>query len=290
MKPPPFRYHDPDSVEEAIGLLGRLENARLLAGGQSLMPMLNMRFVLPDHLVDLARVEALRGVRLEADRARIGAMTVQRDLERDAALAERLPLVAEALRWVGHRQTRNRGTLGGSLCHLDPAAELPAVCAVLDAVVRVRGPGGERQLAFADFPLGYMTPAIEPDEMLVGVELPLWPRGHGHGFAEFARRHGDYAIALAAVQLALDASGRIARAAVAIGGVGPAPVRVQAAERALLGEAPTDAVLAAAAAACREVEAMDDVQVPGTYRRQLAGVMARRALADAVARASAQGT
>jgi carbon-monoxide dehydrogenase medium subunit len=229
-------------------------------------------------------------VRLEADRARIGAMTVQRDLERDAALAERLPLVAEALRWVGHRQTRNRGTLGGSLCHLDPAAELPAVCAVLDAVVRVRGPGGERQLAFADFPLGYMTPAIEPDEMLVGVELPLWPRGHGHGFAEFARRHGDYAIALAAVQLALDASGRIARAAVAIGGVGPAPVRVQAAERALLGEAPTDAVLAAAAAACREVEAMDDVQVPGTYRRQLAGVMARRALADAVARASAQGT
>ncbi len=290
MKPPPFRYHDPDSVEEAIGLLGRLENARLLAGGQSLMPMLNMRFVLPDHLIDLARVEALRGVRLEADRARIGAMTVQRDLERDAALAERLPLVAEALRWVGHRQTRNRGTLGGSLCHLDPAAELPAVCAVLDAVVRVRGPGGERQLAFADFPLGYMTPAIEPDEMLVGVELPLWPRGHGHGFAEFARRHGDYAIALAAVQLALDASGRIARAAVAIGGVGPAPVRVQAAERALLGEAPTEAVLAAAAAACREVEAMDDVQVPGTYRRQLAGVMARRALADAVARASAQGT
>lgn len=288
MKPPPFHYHDPSTVEEALDLLGRLENARLLAGGQSLMPMLNMRFVLPDHLIDLGRVESLRGIEPGGERIRLGAMTVQRDLERSAPLGARLPLVAEALRWVGHRQTRNRGTLGGSLCHLDPAAELPAVCAALDAVLHVRGPGGEREIAFADFPLGYMTPAIEPDEMLVAVELPAWPEGHGYGFSEFARRHGDYAIALAAAQVALDASGRVSRAAVVIGGVGPAPVRVQAAERALLGETPADAVIEAAAAACREIDAMDDVQVPGTYRRQLAGVMARRALADAVARAGAR--
>jgi carbon-monoxide dehydrogenase medium subunit len=285
MKPPPFRYHDPATVEEAVGLLGRLDNARLLAGGQSLMPMLNMRFVLPDHLIDLARIDGLRGIELGPTRARIGAMTVQRDLERSAELAARLPLVAEALRWVGHRQTRNRGTLGGSLCHLDPAAELPAVCSALDAVLQVRGPTGEREIAFADFPLGYMTPAIEPDELLVAVDLPAWPAGHGHGFAEFARRHGDYAIALAAVQLALDSTGRVTRAAVVVGGVGPAPVRVRAAEQALLGEAPAPAVLDAAASACGEVEAMDDVQVPGTYRRQLAKVMARRALVEAAARA-----
>jgi carbon-monoxide dehydrogenase medium subunit len=152
-------------------------------------------------------------------------------------------------------------------------------------VLQVRGPTGEREIAFADFPLGYMTPAIEPDELLVAVDLPAWPVGHGHGFAEFARRHGDYAIALAAVQLALDSTGRVTRAAVVVGGVGPAPVRVRAAEQALLGEAPAPAVLDAAASACGEVEAMDDVQVPGTYRRQLAKVMARRALVEAAARA-----
>jgi len=287
MKPPPFRYHDPTTIDEAVELLGRLDNARLLAGGQSLMPMLNMRFVLPDHLIDLGRVDALCGIALEGDRVRIGAMTVQRELERSAALADRVPLVAEALQWVGHRQTRNRGTLGGSLCHLDPAAELPAVCAALDAVVRVRGPRGDREIDFVDFPLGYMTPALEPEEMLVSVDLAAWPAGHGHGFVEFARRHGDYAIALAAVLVALDGAGRVSRAAVVIGGVGPAPVRVRAAERALLGEAPVAAALDAAAAACRDIDAMDDVQVPGSYRRQLAGVMARRALAEAVARAGA---
>jgi len=287
MKPPPFRYHDPTTIDEAVVLLGRLDNARLLAGGQSLMPMLNMRFVLPDHLIDLGRVDALCGIALEGDRVRIGAMTVQRELERSAALADRVPLVAEALQWVGHRQTRNRGTLGGSLCHLDPAAELPAVCAALDAVVRVRGPRGDREIDFVDFPLGYMTPALEPEEMLVSVDLAAWPAGHGHGFVEFARRHGDYAIALAAVLVALDGAGRVSRAAVVIGGVGPAPVRVRAAERALLGEAPVAAALDAAAAACRDIDAMDDVQVPGSYRRQLAGVMARRALAEAVARAGA---
>src|SRR5437762_2584563 len=164
MKPPPFNYHDPRTVAEVVGLLSRLENARLLAGGQSLMPMLNMRFVLPDHVIDLNRVEGLSYIRCSDGTLEIGAMTRQRDLEFSDVVRERCPLMSEAIRQVGHRQTRNRGTLGGSLCHLDPSAELVSVAAVLGAVVSVTGPNGSRQIEFQSFPAGYMSPAIEPTE------------------------------------------------------------------------------------------------------------------------------
>ena len=189
MKPPPFHYHDPDSIADVCGLLERLDNAKLLAGGQSLMPMLNMRFVLPDHLIDLNRIAALAGVREGAEEIVVGAMTRQRMLEFSPVITQKFPLIAEALRFVGHRQTRNRGTLGGSLCHLDPAAELALVAAVYDATLRVQSAGGAREIAFEEFPLGFMMPALAPDELLTQVRFPAWPAGHRFGFAEFARRH-----------------------------------------------------------------------------------------------------
>src|SRR5262249_31240111 len=185
MKPPPFRYHDPKTVSEAVGLLGSLENAKLLAGGQSLMPMLNMRFVLPDHIIDLNRVEGLSYIREAKGALEIGAMTRQRDLEFSDAVCARWPIMHEALLQVGHRQTRNRGTIGGSLCHLDPAAELVSLATGYDATVTVVGPKGQRDVPFAQFPVAYMTPAIEPNELVVGVRFPLWPKRRGlrfHGF------------------------------------------------------------------------------------------------------------
>src|ERR1700739_2600332 len=159
MKPPPFSYHDPRTVEEAVGLLARLDNAKLLAGGQSLMPMLNMRFVLPDHVIDLNRVEGLGFIREAPGALEIGAMTRQRDIEFSDVVRQRCPLMYDAIRHVGHRQTRNRGTLGGSLCHLDPSAELVSIAAALDAVVSVAGPAGTREIKFDSFPAGYMSPA-----------------------------------------------------------------------------------------------------------------------------------
>jgi carbon-monoxide dehydrogenase medium subunit len=284
MKPPPFSYHDPRSIGDVVALLARLENAKLLAGGQSLMPMLNMRFVLPDHLIDLNRVEGLSCIRESGGGLEIGAMTRQRDLEFSEVVRTRCPLMDEAIRHVGHRQTRNRGTLGGSLCHLDPSAELVSVAAALDATVIATGPKGQREIPFAAFPVAFMTPAIEPDELLTAVRFPDWPKGHGHAFIEFARRHGDFAIVSAAALITEDAGGRIARASVAIGGMGTVPIRVAELERALIGQPPDDKFLREACEACRKLDAIDDVHAPASYRQHLAAVLSRRALEQARAR------
>jgi carbon-monoxide dehydrogenase medium subunit len=184
----------------------------------------------------------------------------------------------EAILQVGHRQTRNRGTLGGSLCHLDPAAELVTVAAALGATVTVAGPNGTREIAFADFPAGYMTPAIELNEILTTVRFPLWPDKHGYGFVEFSRRHGDFAMVSAAALLTEDASGKIARASIVLGGMGAAPVRAREVETALVGNAPSDQLLREACESCRKYEAIEDVHAPASYRQQLAVVMSRRAL------------
>jgi len=284
MKPPPFSYHDPRTIGDAVALLGRLENAKLLAGGQSLMPMLNMRFVLPDHVVDLNRVEGLAFIREDGGALHIGAMTRQRDLEFSDLVRQRCPLMHAAILNVGHRQTRNRGTLGGSLCHLDPSAELVSVATALDAVVTVQGPGGTRDVAFRAFPVAYMTPAVEPNEIVTAVRFPLWPQPHGHGFVEFARRHGDFAIVSAAALLMEDGAGKITRASLTLGGMGAAPIRASAVEQALVGNRPDDTLLREACESCRKFEAVDDVHAPAAYRQQLATVMARRALEQARAR------
>ena len=284
MKPPPFSYHDPRSIKEAVDLLARLDNAKLLAGGQSLMPMLNMRFVLPDHVIDLNRVEGLSFIREAGDVVEIGAMTRQRDLEFSEVVRARLPLMAEAIKLVGHRQTRNRGTLGGSLCHLDPSAELVTVAAVHDATVMVTGPNGAREIAFAEFPVAFMTPALELNEILTAVRFPAWPKGHGYAFSEFARRHGDFAIVSAAALLTANAAGKIARAAVVIGGMGTVPIRAMELESALIGQLLDDKLLREACESCRKFEAIDDVHAPASYRQHLATVMSRRALEQARSR------
>ena len=281
MKPPRFEYHDPRTMADALALMGSLENARVLAGGQSLMPMLNMRLAAPDHLVDLNGIAELSYIREQGDSLEIGAMTRQRDLEFDERVRARCPLLHEAILHVGHRQTRNRGTLGGSLCHLDPTAELVAVAAALDAVVTVKSKAGARDIAFARFPAGLMTPALRQGEFVSGVRFPLWRKGHGHAFVEFARRHGDFAIVSAAALLDEDSAGKITRASLTLGGVAPAPVRVREVERTLTGARASASLFREAGEACRKVEVMEDVHVSAAYRRQLAAVLARRALEKA---------
>ena len=281
MKPPPFSYHDPRTVAEVVGLLGSLENAKLLAGGQSLMPMLNMRYVLPDHIIDLNRVDGLSYINARDGVLEIGAMTRQRDIEFSDAVRERCPLMHEAIRQVGHRQTRNRGTLGGSLCHLDPAAELVSIAAALDAKVTVAGKNGTRSIDFPAFPVAYMTPALEPDELLTGATFPCWPAGHGYAFVEFSRRHGDFAIVSAAVLIEEDSNGKVTRASVTLGGMGPAPVRASEVERALIGEVIEEKRLREICETLRKLEAIEDIHAPASYRQQLATVLPRRALLKA---------
>jgi carbon-monoxide dehydrogenase medium subunit len=285
MKPAPFDYHAPRQLKEAAELLASLPNAKILAGGQSLVPMLNFRYVVVDHLVDLGGISDLRGIAVGDGRLRIGAMMRQRDLELAPEIAEHCPLMAVTLRHVGHRQTRNRGTIGGSLAHADPAAELPAVCAAYDAVIHAASIRGIRQLPFREFSTGFMATALEPDEMIAAIDLPIWRAGHGYGFQEFARRHGDFALAGAAALLDVGAGNIVRRAALALCGVATSPVRVEAAEARLVGQ-PLDAdLIRSAAAAAWLVEPISDIHAGAEYRRHLAQVLSARALTDAAQRA-----
>jgi carbon-monoxide dehydrogenase medium subunit len=286
MKPAPFSYHDPRTLEEAVDVLGRVENARLLAGGQSLLPMMNFRFATPDHIVDLNGIASLSFIRSTDHKLAIGAMTRQRNLEFSPEVAKACPILQEAILNVGHRQTRNRGTIGGSLCHLDPSAELVASMALLDAEIEIAGSSGRRQLAMEDFALGFMTTALEPDEVLAQITIPVWPMGHGWAFEEFARRHGDFAIASVAVLTSLDPSGALSRLAVVVSGLGPTPVRLRDHERTAIGEKPGAAVIEALSAAAQALESFSDAHVQADYRQHLAGVLCRRAAMRAFARAA----
>jgi carbon-monoxide dehydrogenase medium subunit len=284
LKPAPFTYHDPRTVAEACALLARCDNARLLAGGQSLMPLLNFRAVTPDHLIDLNRVDGLDYLRVEDDRIEAGAMTRQATLERSREVGARLPILHEALDHVGHRQTRNRGTLGGSLCHLDPSAELVNVTALLGGTLTAVSQRGQRDIAIADFAAGYLATDLAPDELLAKVTLPLPPRGHGHAFVELARRRGDFAIVACSALITLDAHGAIGAAAVALSGLGHAPVRPAAIERALVGQKPTAGAFKDAAAEAGRLPAQGDPFVSAAYRSHLARILTFRALEQAAAR------
>ena len=288
MKPAPFAYHRPQTVAEVVDVLARLDDAKLLAGGQSLMPMMNFRYVTPANVVDLNRVPELAGIAEDGDTLVIGAMTRQRDIKDSALVAARCPLLAEALHHVGHVQTRNRGTVGGSLAHLDPAAELPGVLLAHDAVLEIEGQEGARSVPMAQWTLGYMTPAIGPDELLVRVHVPAWPPGHGFGFSEVARRHGDFAMAGAGVLVQMD-GGSIRRCAIALVGVNDGPLRLDAAEALLTGHAPTSDRLRAAARTALDVPGIEDVHASAAYRRKIAAVVTRRALDRTLARAQASG-
>jgi carbon-monoxide dehydrogenase medium subunit len=288
MKPPPFAYHRASSIPEAVRLLSQLENAKLLAGGQSLMAMLNLRYLHPDNLIDINRIPELAGIAVAQGVLRMGAMTRQQAILASAEVRRVAPIFAEALAHVGHRQTRNRGTIGGSLCHLDPAAELPALALLHDALVTVTGPRGERRFEMTALIADYMTPAIEPNELVTVIEIPLWKAGHGYGFSEFARRRGDFAIAAAGCLMECAPDGRMERVAIALAGIAATPLRLTAAETALKGQMGGAEAFAKASAHCASIAAIGDVHGSAEYRKKVAAAMARRALADAYRRATAK--
>ncbi|HEY7062770.1 MAG TPA: FAD binding domain-containing protein [Chloroflexota bacterium] len=290
MKPAPFEYHAPEAVEEALALLDALrdEDAKVLAGGQSLMPLLNMRLARPSHVVDINGLRALDYVAPRGeDGLAVGALTRYRTLERSAAVASGLPLLAEALPLIGDRQIRCRGTAGGSLAHADPAAELPLVAGALDATLTLASVAGTRTVAAGEFFLTVLTTALEPHELLTEVCFRVPRPGAGQAFVELARQHGAFAIVAVAAVLTLD-DGRIDEARLCLGGVGPTPLRATRAEERLRGERPGAALFAEAARlAAEDTEPSADVHGDEAYRREMAAVYTRRALAVAAARAGA---
>jgi carbon-monoxide dehydrogenase medium subunit len=290
MKPAPFEYHRPESVDEALTLLAEHGyDAKLLAGGQSLVPAMNFRMATPAVLIDLNRIPGLDGIARADGGLRIGAMARQRAAERSGLVAAHAPLLAETLPYVAHAQIRNRGTIGGSIAHADPAAEMPAVMLALDARFHLRGPGGARVVAAGDFFTGLFGTALEAEEMLVEVEIPSAAPRTGWAFDEVSRRHGDYALAGLAAVVQVDDAGRCTAARISLLSVGDGPVLAAEASAALVGQAPTeDAIRAAAeAAAQRDVDPPGDIHATPAYRRQLVEVLVRRVLPRAFARAVA---
>lgn len=289
MKPPRFDYHAPSSVDEALALLVRYGgDAKVLAGGQSLVPLLNFRLARPAALIDLNRVPALTYIHETDGQVRLGAMTRQRAIEFSPVVAGRVPLLAEATRLVGHLPIRTRGTIGGSIAHADPSAEYPAVLTALDGEVVARSPRGERVLRASELFRSYLTTSLAPDELLTEVRLPAAPAGAGWAFEELSRRHGDFAIVGIAALVVRDGP-RCAMARLAAAGVGAVPVRLRAAEAILEREGLADAAIDAAAARAAELVNPDsDIHASAAYRRHLTGVLTRRALQRAAARAGAR--
>jgi CO/xanthine dehydrogenase FAD-binding subunit len=281
LKAAPFAYVRAHSVAEACELLRQGgDDARLIAGGQSLVPMMAMRLTRPRRLVDINEIAALKFIEIESDTARTGACTRQCVVERDNALAARVPLLRQALAWVGHAQTRNRGTVGGSLVHADPAAELPLVAQVLGATMVLRSASGARAVLAADFFAGPLTTAAEPDECLEEIRWPVWREMRaGSAFTEVSRRHGDFAIVAAAAQVALDGDGRCVRASFGVGGGGSTPRAFPAIARRLVGTRMEEGeVKGVAHDAAAEVDFSGDLHASADYRRHLADVLVARAL------------
>ncbi len=291
MKPAPFRYLRADSGDQVTALLAEHgPDAKVLAGGQSLLPPMNMRLARPAALVDLHRVRELDYVRHEAGALAIGAATRQRDVELSSEVRDRCPPLVEALRHVGHVEIRNRGTVCGSLAHADPAAELPLLCVLLEGQLVARGRRGERTIAARDFFLGALTTALAADEWLAEVRLPALPPGAGWAFLELARRRGDFALVAVAVLLERATDGTCAAARIAVGGVGSTPLRAVRAERALVGQELTVGAFAVAGREASEpLTPPSDAQASGEYRRTVATVLVERALAQAATRLARRG-
>jgi aerobic carbon-monoxide dehydrogenase medium subunit len=290
MKPPPFEYHAPTTVGETVSLLRQYgADAKVLAGGQSLMPMLNFRLARPAALIDINEVKELDYLRRDNGRLCVGALVRQRAAELSSLVAESCPLLAEALPFIGHFQIRNRGTVVGSLAHADPAAELGAVALVLGAELRIKSQRGERLLSVNEFFVSYLTTALAPEELLVEARFPIARARTGYAFVEFARRPGDFALVGAAAVVSRDQADRCADARLAFTGVGPVPVLFTDTEGLLQGE-PLEAraMHGLAGHVAAKLEAESDIHASAEYRRELAAVLAGRALQAAAAR-SAQG-
>lgn len=287
MKPAPFDYVVATSVDHAVALKREHgDDARFLAGGQSLVPAMNFRLAQPRVLIDLNLIPGLSGIDEHDGALVIGALTRHRTLERDALIARRAPLFAEAAPHVAHPQVRNRGTLGGNLSQADPASEFPAIALALDARMRAQSVSGQRRIAAGDFFTGIFGTALASDEMLTGIEVPVLAPRTGTSFMEIARRRGDYAIVGAAAAVTLDGTGHCTAVRLALCGVADTPKLLASAARVLAGERGTDdAIRAAAAAIAAEIDPPANVHATAPYRRHLAGVLVRRTLTLAFARA-----
>ena len=288
MKPPPFDYADPRTVAEAVSLLEKHGGeAKILAGGQSLVPLLNMRLARPGILIDVGKVAELDYIREYDGGLAIGAMTRQRAVELSPLVESRQPLLQAATRCIAHPQIRNRGTIGGSLSHADPAAVYPAVAVAMEAELRALGPNGERTINAADFFVSYLTTALAPTEVLTEVRMPALADGTGWSFMEVARRHGDFALAGVVVTLTLEKSGHCAAARIVLFDVGPTPVRARAAEQTVVGEKPGEKLFEQAGEKVNEGldDPLSDIHASAEYRRHLAQVLTRRGLTEAVGRA-----
>lgn len=287
MKPPAFTYCDPRTVDEALSLLDSYGfDAKILAGGQSLMPLLNLRLAEPAVLVDINRIKGLDGIAREGDRIRIGALTREAEVERSQAITAAAPLLAEAVGWIGHPAIRHRGTVGGSLAHADPAAELPCAMAALDAEFVVQSSGDQRVLGADEFFLTYMTTVLEPGEILREIRIPASVPRTGYGFREVSRRHGDFALVVVAATLTLGTDGSVKSVSCAAGGVGGTPVRLGEVEDLVTGNRPdADLLREAGMKAAQSVEPDSDLHASADFRRQLLTVLVAQALQQAATRA-----
>jgi aerobic carbon-monoxide dehydrogenase medium subunit len=283
MKLPAFDYARPTTLTEAVSLLTSCEGeAKLLAGGQSLVPMLAFRLAAPTLLVDLNRLSELRYIRIEDDGVRLGAMVRWRQIEDDARLVRAHPLLVTALKHVAHYQVRNRGTIGGSLAHADPAAELPGIVVTCEAEITVIGAAGQRTIRAADFFLGPLTTALKPEEIIVELHLPPWPAQRRWGFEEFSRRRGDFALAAAALYYDTLPDGKACNSHVGVMGVGDRPQRLAQVEAMLNGRLiDRDTIAQAERAAAAAVNPAADIHASAAYRRALVGTMVGRALKHA---------
>ena len=285
MIPPAFDYHAPRSVGEALSLLGTLgSDAKLLAGGHSLLPMMKLRFAQPAHLIDLNRIPALRGIREEGGDIVIGAMTVENELIASPLLRAKAPLLAEAAKLIADPQVRNRGTIGGDLAHGDPANDHPALAIALDATLVLEGPRGQRGVKADSFFVGTYATALADDEILVAVRVPALPAGTGWAYEKLKRKTGDWATAAAAVVLRQD-GGKVTHARIALTNVGATALRAADAEKALLGQPLSDATIAAAAKAAMAItDPAADLRGDVAYKTAMAGQMVQRAIRAAAAR------
>ncbi|CAN5430939.1 xanthine dehydrogenase family protein subunit M [soil metagenome] len=287
MKPAPFRYIAATSLAQALALKAEHgDEAKFLAGGQSLMPTMNFRLARPAVLIDINGLDELSGIRHGVDAMRVGALTRYRALERDSKIPATFPLISEALPEIAHPQIRNRGTLGGNLCHADPASEMPAIMVALSARLRIQSAAGERWLAASDFFRGGLITDLADDEMLVEIELPSLPPRTGSCFMEIARRRGDFAIAGVAAMVTLDDDGRCVAARLVFCGVGDMPVDARAAVASLIGKKITDATVRDIAAAAQGmIDPSGSVHATAGYQRHVAGVLTERTLTSAHQRA-----
>lgn len=286
MKPPRFDYLAPETVADAVAARAASEDSALLAGGQSLIPSLNFRIANPKTIIDLGRIEALRGIAVEASHIAVRAMVRQRELELDETVHRANPLIRETLGNVSHIVVRNRGTVAGSIAHADAAAELPALLLATGGAVIAEGPGGPRTIAADDLFRFHLTTTLEPDEIITEVRFPVLPPHTGWAFREFARRRGDYALAGVCVLVTVDDRGQCVAARLSACGIASSSVRLAAVEQALHGVRLDDAAIAAAATRAREaVTASDDTQATTAFRQNVLETLVRRAVAQAAARA-----